>query len=317
MSGRFKAHLLNLVTYLPPGAFLRPDDQGVGMAFKSPFSKFIFLVILMSKNKDAIAFLHDANARNDLKIAPLRQKFGLEGYGAFFMIVEILREQANFKIELSDLEGLSCQLQPHSLEFNKFLEFCFEKGLFKKDKKYMWSNSLLRRMESFNSARQRMSQGGKKGMARRYKHLISTLQVPCKVNQTKIKENKLNQINLNQIEEEAKKIIEKLNEVTGCHYNDLNLIIQNLLEGKTFKEHIHIIEVKSHDPHFQENPQFMAPATLFGKRFDTYKNQSVGMFKRKSTGIPPAPEDEGPPKSDPIARKKWMDERTRQALEER
>jgi uncharacterized phage protein (TIGR02220 family) len=244
----------------------------------------------MSKNKDAISFLHDANARNDLKIAPLRQEFGLEGYGAFFMIVEILREQGNFKIKLSDLEGINCQLQPHKLNFEKFLEFCFDKGLFKRDKKHMWSDSLLRRMKAFSSARKRMSEGGKKAMKGRYKHLTSTLQDPYKGNQTKGNQTKSN---INQIETKAKKILEKLNDVTGCNFTDIELIIENLMNGKTVEEHFHIIDVKKYDPHFIENSQFMAPGTLFGKKYDMYKNQKPEMFKKKQESkIPPG----NPPK---------------------
>lgn len=234
----------------------------------------------MAKNKDAIAFLHDANARNDLKIAPLRQNFGAEGYGIFWMIIEILREQTNFKIKLSDLDGLNCQLQPHNLDFEKFLEFCLEKCLLKKDKNYLWSDSLLRRMKSFTDARKRMSEGGKKAMNKRYKHLRGTLQEPCKVNQTKTKQVETN-TNQNQIETKAKQILAELNSVTGCNYTDTQLIIQNLLEGKSFEDHIKIIEIKKQDPDFIKNPAWMKPSTLFGNKFDEYRNQRVEMFNKQ------------------------------------
>jgi uncharacterized phage protein (TIGR02220 family) len=95
----------------------------------------------------------------------------------------------------------------------------------------------------------------------------------------KIREDKI--LVLGGVEKKAKEILKKLNFVTGCNYNDPGLIIQNLLDGKTIEEHLHIIEVKSHDPHFRENPQFMAPTTLFGRKFDTYKNQTIEMFIKK------------------------------------
>lgn len=270
----------------------------------------------MAKNKDAIAFLHDANARNDLKIAPLRQKFGLEGYGAFFMIVEILREQANFKIDLSDIEGINCQLKPHELDFKNFLEFCFEKKLFKRDKKYMWSDSLLRRMKAFTDARKRMSEGGKKGMKKRYKDLTSTLQVPRKVNQTNINQNKTNEININQLQIEAKKILTELNRVTGKNFQDTGLIIENLINGKTIEQHMHIVMVKQYDSHFTDHPNHMNPGTLFGKNFDIYVNQNIEDFRQpKKGGLAPM-HDDGPPKEDLEARKKWRQEQIDRALED-
>ena len=49
--------------------------------------------------KDAYYFSHDSNARNDEKIMAMRSVYGLPGYAMYFMIVEILREQSNYKIK--------------------------------------------------------------------------------------------------------------------------------------------------------------------------------------------------------------------------
>ena len=57
--------------------------------------------------KDAYYFPHFSNARNDSKILKLRRIFGPEGYGIFFMLLEVLREQTDFKLPLDSIEDLS------------------------------------------------------------------------------------------------------------------------------------------------------------------------------------------------------------------
>jgi len=62
----------------------------------------------MKKNKkDAFYFPHFCNARNDEKIIKLRRVLGLEGYAIFFMLLETLREQSDFKLNFSSIEDLS------------------------------------------------------------------------------------------------------------------------------------------------------------------------------------------------------------------
>jgi hypothetical protein len=57
--------------------------------------------------KDAYYFSHFSNARNDSKIIKLRRIFGIEGYGIYFMLLEVLREQTDFKLPLASVEDLS------------------------------------------------------------------------------------------------------------------------------------------------------------------------------------------------------------------
>lgn len=57
--------------------------------------------------KDAYYFPHFCNARNDSKILKLRRILGLEGYAIYFMLLEVLREQSNFKYHLSGLDDLA------------------------------------------------------------------------------------------------------------------------------------------------------------------------------------------------------------------
>ena len=57
--------------------------------------------------KDAFYFPHFANARHDRKLKRVQKEMGLEGYAIYFMLLEVLREQLDFKYPLSDLDLLA------------------------------------------------------------------------------------------------------------------------------------------------------------------------------------------------------------------
>lgn len=58
-------------------------------------------------NKDAYYFPHFSNARHDRRVRRLRKELGVEGYGIFFMLLEVLREQADFMHPIQDLDLLA------------------------------------------------------------------------------------------------------------------------------------------------------------------------------------------------------------------
>jgi len=41
-------------------------------------------------------FPHDSNARNSDKLLPVRMKYGAEGYGIYFMLLERLRDEPTY-----------------------------------------------------------------------------------------------------------------------------------------------------------------------------------------------------------------------------
>jgi len=57
--------------------------------------------------KDAYFFPHFYNARHDRKVKRIRKDLGIEGYGIFFMLLEVLREQTDFKFPVSDIDLLA------------------------------------------------------------------------------------------------------------------------------------------------------------------------------------------------------------------
>ena len=55
--------------------------------------------------KDAYYFPHDSNARNDQRLMKVRMKYGMKGYGIYFGIIEILREQCEYTLTFNDPEN--------------------------------------------------------------------------------------------------------------------------------------------------------------------------------------------------------------------
>ncbi|GAB7387404.1 hypothetical protein BSNK01_12400 [Bacillaceae bacterium] len=101
--------------------------------------------------KDAYYFPHDSNARNDTKILSMRSVYGAEGYGWYWIIIEMLREEKDYKIKMSKYvwNALAMQMQCDCNAAKKFVEDCInEFELFKSDGEYFWSESLIRRMKN-------------------------------------------------------------------------------------------------------------------------------------------------------------------------
>ena len=99
--------------------------------------------------KDACYFSHDSNARNDPKILRMRRVYRSEGYGWYWALVEMLRDEEDYKLCIEDGgNALAMQMQCEENAAHKFIADCitpFE--LFESDGTHFWSNSLMRRME--------------------------------------------------------------------------------------------------------------------------------------------------------------------------
>ncbi len=122
--------------------------------------------------KDAFYFSHDSNARHDPKIIVLRSHYGYEGYGWYWAIIEMLRDAQDYKFSLKNkyfLSSLAIDLSIDKEKLDKFLSDCInEFDLFKTDGEFVWSESLLERMEKREATKQRRSEAGKKGATERW-----------------------------------------------------------------------------------------------------------------------------------------------------
>jgi len=61
----------------------------------------------MMAGKDVGYFPHYINARNDRKLRKARLQLGIEAYAIYFMTLEVLREQKEYKYPIADLDILS------------------------------------------------------------------------------------------------------------------------------------------------------------------------------------------------------------------
>ena len=116
----------------------------------------------MSK-KDAYYFSHDSNARHDPKIIRLRAIHGLEGYGFYFCILEIMRESAEYAINHSDLQTVAYQLNLTEEKAESIFNTCVKTGLFKIDNDIVFSESFKSRMIEVDKLRNIRAENGKKG----------------------------------------------------------------------------------------------------------------------------------------------------------
>lgn len=110
--------------------------------------------------KDTYYFKHDCNARHDTKILKLRRKYKLEGYGIYFCLIEILREQSGYKLKLSDIPDVAFDLQ---ISEEMLTSIVNDFGLFSVEKDAIFSPSLMRRMKEFDAQKAARIEAGRKG----------------------------------------------------------------------------------------------------------------------------------------------------------
>lgn len=112
-------------------------------------------------------FSHDSNARNDEKLVRLRMKQGAAGYGVYFMILERLREEADY-MSAKDYNMIAFDLRVDAAIVKSVVED-FGLFTFTDDGKCFYSESFTRRMDIKETLRRQRSEGGKIGMKNRWK----------------------------------------------------------------------------------------------------------------------------------------------------
>ena len=116
--------------------------------------------------KDAYYFPHDSNARNDQRLIKVRMKYGMEGYGIYFGIIEILREQEDYIISESDIESVAYDLR---VEKDMIKDLLYNHRLFEirrdavRKEAFFFSKSLKRRMEKLDLIKEKRAEAGRLG----------------------------------------------------------------------------------------------------------------------------------------------------------
>lgn len=108
--------------------------------------------------KEAYYFSHDANAKDDPKILQLRMEMGWEGYGLFWALIEMLRNESDHKMR-THYKSIAFALHTQEDSIKKLIN---DFDLFAIDDQYFWSESLLKRMEMKESKSEKARQSAKK-----------------------------------------------------------------------------------------------------------------------------------------------------------
>ena len=140
-------------------------------------------------SKDAYYFSHDSNARNDLKVVKLRRSSGLEGYGLYWCIIEMLRESDRYELPIQDISAICFELRTNE----KLFDILFECQLLFKGKKMFYSKSLKNRMLRLDKIKQKRKIAGAKGG----KSKASAKQVLSNSEASKVKQSKEEQSKVN------------------------------------------------------------------------------------------------------------------------
>lgn len=103
--------------------------------------------------KDSYWFRHDSNAKDDPKCVALIEQLGLEGYGIYWVLVEVLREQPDYTYPLALLPALA---RRYNTSAEKVKAVVVGYGLFKvRENKIFFSESLLERMRAYDSLKEK------------------------------------------------------------------------------------------------------------------------------------------------------------------
>lgn len=111
-------------------------------------------------------FPHDSNARNSDKLLPVRMKYGAEGYGIYFMLLERLRDEPTYT-SIKDYNILAFDLRVDAQKIKAVIED-FGLFAFTDDGKCFYSEGFMKRMKIKDSKSKARSNAGKKGAEKRW-----------------------------------------------------------------------------------------------------------------------------------------------------
>lgn len=141
-------------------------------------------------DKKAFYFSHDSNAKQDPKIIKLRFKHGWEGYGLFWALVELLRDQDEYKMQ-TDYDSIAFALQTQS-ETIKSIVNDFDLFVIDSEGKF-YSESLLERMKYMENKSKKASDSAKARWEKEKKDAnVMRTHNERNANVMQIKENKIN-----------------------------------------------------------------------------------------------------------------------------
>lgn len=156
----------------------------------------------MNHTKDSYWFRHDSNAKDDFKCMLLIEQLGCEGFGIFWILVETLREQKDYRYPFSLIGGLARKYNTTQAKMETVVK---EYQLFELDENsFFFSHSFDRRMENLDKVKeQRRLAGVQSGISRKKKAIELTLNT-CSTSVERLDKNR---------EKEKRKKLEELKQL--------------------------------------------------------------------------------------------------------
>jgi membrane-associated HD superfamily phosphohydrolase len=108
--------------------------------------------------KEAYYFSHDSNAKDDPKILQLRMEMGWEGYGLFWALIEMLRNESDHRMK-KHYKSIAFALHTQEDSIKRLIN---DFDLFAIDDQNFWSESLLKRMEMKEAKSEKMREAANK-----------------------------------------------------------------------------------------------------------------------------------------------------------
>jgi hypothetical protein len=130
-----------------------------------PFSMFRLGFLFVTTMKDAYYFPHFCNARNDRKVKRVIKQHGIQGYGIYFMLLEVLREQTDYRYPFEDVDLLADEF---GVEEQTLLSVINDSELFQIDGDSFYSINLIKYLEPMIRMREQRSKAGKASAAARF-----------------------------------------------------------------------------------------------------------------------------------------------------
>ena len=120
---------------------------------------------MSKKIEEPYWFRHDVNAKDDPKCLILIDELGLEGYGIYWVLIEILRAQADYRYPLKLIPSLA---RKYATTSPKMQTVIMNYNLFEiENDEFFLSSSLVRRMKKYDETVEQLRQNALKGAKKR------------------------------------------------------------------------------------------------------------------------------------------------------
>lgn len=142
--------------------------------------------------RDSYYFPHDTTATDDPKIMLMIAELGLEAYGIYWTLIEHLRNQPDFKSNLSVLKALGIRFNSSEEKYKTVVK---RYELFKIiDEEIFFSQSLVDRMKPLLLKRKKLSIAGRKGNVVRWRSGGDRVAIASKGEESKEEKSKVKEI---------------------------------------------------------------------------------------------------------------------------